>query len=372
MQTDKKHFIHILTYSWENGGTSKVVFDLATYQINNGHDVTIYSQLKPGHKPYLEIPNVKIIEIDNPFLAKLIPLFSFDLIKLFSKTNFENYIIQLHGLWNFTLMAAWFFNAHKHSVITTHGSAHPYTFIGKKYKRLIYSLLFQKKLLKNVKLIHVLGESEKKEIIDYLGTDPGNIFICPNGISIPEVKDNVVKKPQILFLSRLHHKKGLDLLLPAFKEISSKLPHLKLIIAGPDEGMLDFVSTFIKQNDLNDKIEILGSVNGETKINLLLESEIFVLPSYSEGFSIAVLEALAYGLPMVISTETGLSNEIKQNNAGLICKLNIESLSATMYELLQDENLKHQFKKNGLKLLNENFNVNLVCEKLVNRILKKI
>jgi glycosyltransferase involved in cell wall biosynthesis len=366
------HFLHILSYSWENGGASKVVYDLAKYQIENGHKVTIMSLDLDGHLKYKKIEGVNIVQIKGHFLTKFLPLFSLDLW-LFLKTKSQTVdVIHHHGLWNFTLLAAHFLGLHQKSIVTVHGCAHPYTFIGNKIKRGLFSIGFQKKFLEKIKMIHVLHVGEEREIEQYLGKKVPNVFIIPNGIEIPDLNIPENKTVNdVLFLSRLHKKKGLDLLLPAFKLVLEKLPDAKLLIAGPDFGMQSFVESFVSENNMKDSIKLLGPVSGQEKNDLLLNSKVFALPSYSEGFSIAVLEALVYELPIVASTETGLSMDISATKSGKIVDLNLNSIASAIIEILENEKLSKEMAKNGKKLVSERFETKVVCENF-QQILEKV
>ena len=97
------------------------------------------------------------------------------------------------------------------------------------------------------------------------------------------------------------------------------------------------------------------------KIDLLLNSKVFALPSYSEGFSIAVLEALVYELPIIASTETGLSNDISETKSGIIIELNPKSIAKAIIEILENDNLAKELAKNGKKLVSERFETEVVC-----------
>jgi glycosyltransferase involved in cell wall biosynthesis len=265
-------------------------------------------------------------------------------------------------LWNFTLLAAHLLNLHNKSIVTVHGCAHPYTFLGSKFKRGLFSYGFQKKFLVKVRMIHVLHEGERLEVESYLGKQLPNIRIIPNGIDLPiDVSIATEKSNKVLFLSRLHHKKGLDILLPAFKEVLAHIPSAELIIAGPDFGMLSFLENFIADNNLQQAIKYVGTVAGKEKIELLQNAKVFALPSYSEGFSIAVLEALVYQIPVVVSTETGLSNEIKETDSGRVIDLNPNSVANGILGILTNTNLATTMGKNGRKLVEERFETSKVC-----------
>ncbi|MCP9764543.1 glycosyltransferase [Lacihabitans soyangensis] len=356
------HFVHILSYTWENGGASKVVYDLAKFQVENGDKATVITMDMPGHKRYKDIEGVQFISVQPHLLTRFFPLFSVELWKILKENKQGFDVIHLHGLWNFTLLAAHLLGLHQKSIVTVHGCAHPYTFMGNRLKRALFTFSFQKNFLKKVKMIHVLHHGELNEVEDYMGAKSLNIRIIPNGIDIPEIPNNRPDEgKRVLFLSRLHQKKGLDLLLPAFKKVLLQVPDAELIIAGPDFGMLDFVQDFILKNKLENSIKYIGTVNGQAKTDLLLSSKVFALPSYSEGFSIAVLEALVYQIPVVVSTETGLSNEIKESEAGIVIEFNDDSISYAIIDLLKNAEKAKEIAQNGRKLVLERFETNKVC-----------
>ena len=356
------HFVHILSYTWENGGASKVVYDLAKYQIENGDSATIITMDLEGHKPYKDIAGVNFVKISPNFISKFFPLFSMELYRILKLNKLGFDVIHLHGLWNFTLFAAHLLKLHNKSIVTVHGCAHPYTFLGNKLKRGLFSYGFQTRFLKKVKMIHVLHEGEKQEVVEYLGQSLSSIRIIPNGIDLPAITSISANKPdKVLFLSRLHQKKGLDLLLPAFKKVLDRVPSAELIIAGPDFGMRSFVESFVQNNDLESSIKYIGTVAGQEKIDLLLSSKVFALPSYSEGFSIAVLEALVYQIPVVVSTETGLSTEIDEFKAGKVIAFTTDSISEAIVEILTNPTLAQQMGKSGRVLVEEKFETYKVC-----------
>jgi glycosyltransferase involved in cell wall biosynthesis len=358
------HFVHILSYTWENGGASKVVYDLAKFQVENGDEVSIITMDLLGQKRYKPIEGVNFIFIAPQFLTKFFPLYSSELWSILKKNVQRFDVIHLHGLWNFTLLAAHLLKLHHKTIVTIHGCAHPYTFIGNRLKRGLFTFGFQRSFLKKVRMLHVLHLGEEKEIMDYLGQKTSNIRIIPNGIDIPQITPaRDITNSQVLFLSRLHQKKGLDILLPAFKKVVKNIPDAQLIIAGPDFGMLGFVEDFIKNNELEKSIRYVGTVDGQTKIDLLLNSKVFALPSYSEGFSIAVLEALVYELPVVVSTETGLSNEIKEFHAGIVIELECDSVSSAITQILQNKELAEELAQNGKKLVEQKFETHKVCSR---------
>jgi glycosyltransferase involved in cell wall biosynthesis len=357
---------HILNYSWENGGSSKVVHDIALRQQKEGFEVCIISIDKNGHKPYLPIEGVELLLLKPHFLAKFLPLFSLDLFKILKNRNFD--IIHLHGLWNFTLFAIFKLGLTDKAMLTVHGCLNPYTFKGKTLKRALFTFSFQKKCLQKLKAIHVFHEKEKQYVKKYIGKSSSTIQIIPNGIELKQVseqKNRRFETKKILFLSRLDPIKGLDLLLPAFKTVLAKIPEAQLQIAGPDFGMLTFVEKFILDNSLQNSLHYLGVLTGTEKEKALSDANAFVLTSYSEGFSIAVLEALNEGIPVLVSEETGLSDDIVSYKAGIMADYNAKSIAEGLIHILENPKDAALMAENARKMLIERFDSVLVMDKII-------
>ena len=134
-----------------------------------------------------------------------------------------------------------------------------------------------------------------------------------------------------LVLSRLHPKKGIEVLIEAF--IAMKFDRWRLIIAG--DGPTDYVARLKrKAAAAGDKISFRGWVDGDEKEELLGHASLLVLPSYQENFGLCVMEALARSVPVLISPHVNLANEIESAKAGWIAPVEVPALSATLAEAL--------------------------------------
>lgn len=366
---------HILTYSYENGGTSKFVYEMAKCQLNRGDQVKILSTNVAGHADYPVPEGVELIKFEPNATTRLIPLYSKDLRDYVREHQDEIDVFHLHCLWNYGELLMHRENLHHKTVVTIHGSLHEYTFGGLAYyKRLGFSKWFQKDFLKKIKVIHVNHKGEEEDVKRYLGYIPDQTEIIPNGMDGSLFYDVSAKKrarKNLLYMGRLHHKKGFDILMPAIKLVAKKHPDVKLLIAGPDEGMLTFIQNYIRDNQLENNVDILGTVMGEEKENLLKNSGIFVLPTHSEGFSLAVMEALLYGLPLVVSDQTGLSPMLENYEAAVVTNLNAENYAAALIKVLEDDRLFEQLPKNGKKLIDEKLDQSIICKEFQERVYSK-
>lgn len=123
----------------------------------------------------------------------------------------------------------------------------------------------------------------------------------------------------LLFLGRIHEKKGCDLLIEAFARVAAREPALHLVMAGPDQtGWQARLHALAQQLGVSERITWTGLLQGELKWGALLAAEAFILPSHQENFGIAVAEALAVGTPVLISDKVNIWREIEADNAGLV------------------------------------------------------
>jgi glycosyltransferase involved in cell wall biosynthesis len=176
-------------------------------------------------------------------------------------------------------------------------------------------------------------------------------IIEPNGVDLTEFQNAPpigsfrarhgidADRPLVLFLSRIHKKKGLDLLIPAFA--MSGIPNAILVLAGPDnEGYGPTVQRLIDYHHLRDRVIITGMLHGSERIAALSDADLFVLPSYSENFGVVVVEALAAGTPVIISDQVNIQREIAQGGVGAVVVLETSVLSKELARWLTDDDMR--------------------------------
>lgn len=198
-------------------------------------------------------------------------------------------------------------------VMTPHGMLEPWALSYKAWKKRFYYAMFEKPALQQAGAIQVLAASEANNL-NSLGLKCP-LVVVPNGIhgqefeSLPDPEIFYQKFPStrnktlILFLGRLDPKKGLDLLAPAFARVHQQFPQTHLVVAGPDSiGFLPKVQSFLAQAGCLNEVTFTGMLTGSLKYAALAAADLYVAPSYSEGFSMSVLEGMASGLPCVITT----------------------------------------------------------------------
>jgi glycosyltransferase involved in cell wall biosynthesis len=196
--------------------------------------------------------------------------------------------------------------------------------------------------------VHVTTELEARDI-QRLGLKAVRVDIIPNGIDLPCVGERRAfvtqcSEPVILSIGRLSWKKGLDRLIEAI----AHLPRAKLVIAGNDEeGYLNRLKEIASSVGVSNRVHFVGPAYGEDKWRLLAAADVFALPSYSENFGIAVLEAMAAGLPVVVTPEVGLAAEVAACEAGLVADGEPRRFAAALALLLDDPVQRQRMGDNG-------------------------
>lgn len=227
--------------------------------------------------------------------------------------------------------------------------------------------LIERRILKNAAAVHATSEQESQEVMT--ACPDCRTVVIPNPVASPETipSRSVRVKPQvILFLSRIDPKKGLELLLPAFDRIAASRAGLLLVVAGDGEpAYVDSIHRMAKSLRAHDRIRFAGSADGDSKLRLFADADLFVLPSHSENFGVAVVEAMAHEVPVLISPNVGIHNEITTASAGreVICA--VEPLAQAMLEMMEsDPDSLKQMGRNGRRLARENYAPEVVARLL--------
>jgi glycosyltransferase involved in cell wall biosynthesis len=286
-------------------------------------------------------------------------------------------VVFIHGVWTyFSWMGAKICQKRNVPyVYFIHGSFDPWAMKHHGIKKLPYWYLVEKPNFKKASGIIVLSQDEAAQVRN-LGIDK-SIFHAKNGIlfPIPRVLDaeKVLKNniplldshPFVCSISRLHPKKGLEVLIKSWKILVEDYPELRLVIAGPDEGGYQAQLTrLVHQFGLEHTILFPGFVEGELKEALFEKAALFVLPSFSEGVPGSVIEAMAYGNPVVITPYCHLP-EVGEAHAGIIVEPEVYNIASALGNLMSNEGLRKQMGINGQKLARDHFDLVRIAADLV-------
>jgi len=221
----------------------------------------------------------------------------------------------------------------------------------------IYDSMLGRGVVAGASLLHFTSEQEKSdtEANGYAG--PSRVVRL--GISTETFRDlpprgrfrarhpAIGARPVVLFLGRLTPKKGLDLLIPAFASVRESCPNAHLVLAGPDEnGYAGTIQRLVERHGLTHCVTFTGPLAGEEKLAALRDADAWALPSYAENFGVAVVEAMAAGLPVVISDQVDIHPQVAAAEAGVVVPCAMEPLARALRRLLEEP---HERQRLGLR-----------------------
>ena len=267
----------------------------------------------------------------NIFSDGLISKFPFSFLYLKKMFLFRPNLIDVQGLWSSASLFNLIYNKLRPTpyVVTPRGMLEKWALNQSYFKKLIYYHLIEKYHLKNAACLRATSDMEMNTF-KKLGFK-NKIINIPNSIKIPKInlKFKIKKKKKILFLNRIHKKKGISELLNAWKHIHNKYLDWELVICGFDEnGYKDKMIKLSNELKLN-RVVWKDSVLGKDKYNLFRSSDLFVLLSHSENFGLSIAEALSFGLPVITTTNTPWK-DLKKYNCGWCIDLKMKKIIKTM------------------------------------------
>lgn len=322
----------ISTTDPEAGGVIESVLQASTAVQALGHEVEILSMDAPD-APWLDALPIKTNAV-GPAATSYAYCPSIKTWLEQHHAEFDAFIID--GLWQYH-------GAASREVLLKHGRqyhVYPHGMLDpwfkkeyplKHVKKLLYWLWAEYRVIRDAKKVLFTTEEERTVSSQSFWLYSCNGEVAPIGTSsfkgdvdvaksafytaYPELKN----KPYLLFLSRIHPKKGVDLLIEAFADKQHLKPELQLVIAGPDQlGMQENLVQLAKKLNVNDKIFWTGMLKDDMKWGAYYNAEAFILPSHQENFGIVVAEALACGIPTLISNKVNIWREIEAESAGLV------------------------------------------------------
>lgn len=260
-------------------------------------------------------------------------------------------------------------------IVIPRGMLEPWALSYKAWKKRIYYTLLEKPALQNARLIQMLASTEAEQIKPLNLKTP--ITIAPNGIhrqdfeKLPNPELLYQKFPEtrnktlILFLGRIDPKKGLDLLATAFGKIHAQFPQNHLIVAGPDNiGFLPTAKDYFASADCLNAVTFTGMLTGSLKYAALAAANIYVAPSYSEGFSMSVLEGMASSLPCVITTGCNFPEAAKAN-AAYVVDIDADAIADALNQCLQSPQQAKEMGTRARQLIFEQYTWDSIANKLI-------
>jgi len=365
----------------DGGGPPNVVARLAAAQAGLGHEVTVVSCDTAADQPDIDrslagIPGIERVRFERLEPVGMKPTLMGKLPGRLVELVGGHQVAHLHGVWEPLLVAAGR-AAQRADVpycLCPHGMLDPYSLAQKRVKKWVALRLIHRRLLNRAAFLHVLN-GEEHRLLRPLGlTAP--MRVIGNGVFLEEVEPlpeagafraahpELGDRPYVLFLSRLHYKKGLDYLAEAFAQIAGDVPGLQLVVAGPDGGMREKFERMIAQAGLTQRVHLVGPLYGREKFAAMTDATLFCLPSRQEGFSIAILEALTCGVPVVVSKACHFP-ELTTHRAGLEVALSPVTVAKAMLGLLNQPAEARGMAEQGRELVESRFTWPRIAEQTI-------
>lgn len=236
--------------------------------------------------------------------------------------------------------------------------------------------LVERRIVSQAEAVHYTSEKERLEaaelgvacpcVVIPLGVDFSSFTHRPSAGSLRARYPRLAGRVVLLFLSRIDPIKGMDLLLHAFAEVRQGQSDVALVVAGDDHDV--FVAQLkaeVARLGLEDDVVWAGFLAGEAKLAAFADADVFVLPSYSESFGIAMIEAMAAGLPVIVSDQVGLAGDIERAQAGLVVRCEATSLAKAMKRLTEESETRRTMGANGRRLVEERYTWGRVSKDLI-------
>ncbi|MCT7951316.1 hormogonium polysaccharide biosynthesis glycosyltransferase HpsP [Ancylothrix sp. C2] len=362
------------------GGPSQMILGFAAALARQGIDVTILTTNSNGDQgqPPLDVPLDQPVFQDgyqvryfrcSPFRRYK---FSAELLQWLYQHTKEFDIAHIHALFSpvSTASAMICRNRKLPYILRPLGTLDPADLEKKKVLKKAYIALFEKPNLAGAAAIHFTSHQEAK-VSAHFGLSTQDLII-PLGVNAPapvSPKQTLeTSSPCILFMSRIEPKKGLNILIPALEKLLSENINFHFILAGNNPQDAEYETKIrlqIEESTLANHTTITGFVSGEIKAKFLQESDIFVLPSYYENFGIAVAEAMVSGLPVVISNQVYIWQDVEKAKAGWVANCDVESLAGVLRLALQDPAERKQRGLNAQQYALKHYNWDNIAQKTI-------
>ena len=260
-------------------------------------------------------------------------------------------------------------------IMNPQGMLEPWALAYKSFKKQVYMAAIERSALKNASAIQALNSSELHNIRSLGLKTP--VIVVPNGIHrqdfaeltdpeifidrFPETRD----KARILFMGRIDPKKGLDLLAPAFAKVREQFTNAHLIVAGPDNiGFLPKAKEYFVEAGCLDGVTFTGMLTGNIKSAALTAADIYVAPSYSEGFSMSILEGMASGLPCTITTGCNFP-EAETAKVAYVVDPNVDTIANALICCLQEPATAKEMGSHARQFILDNYTWDKIVADLI-------
>jgi glycosyltransferase involved in cell wall biosynthesis len=346
------------------GGPSRAIPALCSALSKYGQQVEIYAFSQYGSRPKPFLENVVPVRYFEPLRSTSeFPTFTF--YRELSRNIKRFDIVHLHGIWNPAITVA----TH---VCRSHGKSYVLTPMGmlrkvarqrRSLKKTLYLRVFDQRTISFAKAVVTFTQLEADEAV-FSGVSP-HLQIIPNGIDTAAVENTkngcfikkfpvLSSKAIVLFLGRLHWSKNLLLQFEAMRSVLKKRPEAVWVLVGPDDGEWAKLRQVIQDHGLESRVLWTGLLNQKECFEALKDSQLSLLTSRHEGHSMAMNEALALGVPIVLTKSVGF-DQVSRSGAGLVVPERAEDIANAVLRILSEPEIAKGMRAAGPALVRERY-----------------
>ena len=348
--------------------------------VRRGHQVDIAVLDRPESK-WLETIELPIHAFDPGQTAYR---YSTELTEWLNSTGRSYERVIVNGLWQYPGLAVWrrFSDTSTPYYVFPHGMLDPWfkrTYPLKHLKKWLYWPWAEYRIMRDATAVIFTSEQERLQARESFWLYRVHERVSPLGIEQPSVADATTRDllldrfPQLrntrplLFLGRLHPKKGPDLAIEAMAKAADEARDISLVIAGPDQvGWEHELKNRVQELGLDSRVVFTGMLEGALKESALLNADALILPSHQENFGMSVIEALALGVPVLISNRVNTAGEIEADNAGYVATDDLAGTTSLINRWCDTSpDVKDAMRRNARECFTRRFEINHAVDSLL-------
>ena len=381
---ERMHVLHIVNFleaDDRKGGVARATELLARAQARIGAHVTVFTTKSSldGKRLDSEPENREGVSVHLfPTRPGSRFFFSSALSQACLRRVKEFDIVHTHGLWSFpgtwgARVAHW---AHVPCVISPQGMLNDWAMQFRAYKKIPYWYAVERRTIGGAAWIHFATEEEQLQAKAWIARKKSKVI--PIGLDLQEFGALPARGefrdrykiprdvPVLAFLGRIHPIKGLSVLLEALARVKAEIPELILAVAGPDEnGHRSGLERLAQNLGVEGRVRWLGTIEEQAKQGFLVDADLLVLPSFSENFGLAAVEAMAIGCPVIVGRGVNIASQVEAYGAGWVVPTEAETLASAIVEALRNPESRQAAGKAGQRLVADRYDGEAVAREML-------
>lgn len=364
------------------GGGRVGILGMCKGLAQRGHQVTLLTT-NADESEVIDVPLGVPVDLEGVetyfYQAQLRNVFSFPMATALKRMVPQSDIVLIHSLYQFTsTIAAHYCRKNKVPyVLRPHGTLDPFLVYRRRWLlKWVYIKLFEVRNFRSAVAVQYSSAMEEGMTQRFVG-GPIRSLVISEGISLEKFANipmrgsfrtrypEMVGKTLILYLGRFDQKKGIELLVASFNDLALRRTDVHLLLVGGGDGdYIDKIMGMLRDRGIAHRSTYTGMVSEQEKIEALTDADIFVLPSHGENFGIAVVEAMACGIPVIISDQVGIWHEIAEAEAGIVTRCDSAEIILAMEELISNPFRMQRLGENGKNLVAMQFTQERMAESM--------